>query len=246
MGKQTVEHVEYSKVETYGANAQVYVRSSGSLLRRIYIKGIDCIRFILGRNTRKISQAFLQAEREVWDILDCGPRNSFTCENRLVHNSGTIVRFADDFSDVYYNGLDKLHQGEKLDKKIRKDEEHIERACPKCGYKPCGKRCVQCGWQKKKQSLEEHAAGEMKEITIAGKKAADDKKHLYRQLVSFTRNSSSQKPREWAWNLYKQITGEHVPKKWEGEYWMMPACNVTEATKGKIQQLRIAFRHAIK
>jgi len=206
-------------------------------------KGFDCPEVSCICDVRPLRKS-LSTAIQMWGRgLRSAPDKT---ECLLLDFSGNIVRFADDFSDVYYNGLNQLHKGEKLDKKIRKDEDHIERACPKCGYKPCGKRCVQCGFQKKKQSLEEHAPGVMKEIIIGGKKAADDNHHLYKQLVSFTRNSSSQKPREWAWNLYKQITGEHVPNKWEGEFWMMPLCHVTAATKGKIQQLRIAFRHAIK
>jgi superfamily II DNA or RNA helicase len=206
-------------------------------------KGFDCPEVSCICDVRPLRKS-LSTAIQMWGRgLRSAPDKT---ECLLLDFSGNIVRFADDFSDVYFNGLNQLHKGEKLDKKIRKDEEHIEMACPKCGYKPCGKRCVQCGFQKKKQSLEEHAPGVMKEIIIGGKKAADDNHHLYKQLVSFTRNSSSQKPREWAWNLYKQITGESVPKKWEGEFWMMPLCHVTSATKGKIQQLRIAYRHAIK
>jgi superfamily II DNA or RNA helicase len=54
----------------------------------------------------------------------------------LLDFSGNIIRFAEDFTDVFFNGLEKLDDGEKLDKKIRKDEETEMKGCPKCGYKP--------------------------------------------------------------------------------------------------------------
>ena len=51
----------------------------------------------------------------------------------LLDFSGNIVRFAEDFSDIFHNGLDTLDCGEKLDKAIRKepDEEPEGKACPK-------------------------------------------------------------------------------------------------------------------
>ena len=44
----------------------------------------------------------------------------------LLDFSGNIIRFADDFSDVFYNGLESLDMGEKLDKTIRRDNEEKE------------------------------------------------------------------------------------------------------------------------
>ena len=48
--------------------------------------------FSRGRNHRAVSQTFRQAKRRVWDILDAGPRNRFTCEGLLVHNCGIAAR----------------------------------------------------------------------------------------------------------------------------------------------------------
>ena len=41
----------------------------------------------------------------------------------LLDFSGNIIRFFEDFNDIYFNGLDKLDDGDKLDKKIREKEE---------------------------------------------------------------------------------------------------------------------------
>lgn len=37
-------------------------------------------------DSREVLSAVVQTKREVWDILNCGPRHSFTCEGLLVHN----------------------------------------------------------------------------------------------------------------------------------------------------------------
>jgi len=84
----------------------------------------------------------------------------------LLDFSGNIIRFADDFSRIYYEGLDKLDDGERLDKEIRKDEEHEAKKCPKCGYTPMGKVCVGCGYKPEPKSLVEHLPGEMQEIKL--------------------------------------------------------------------------------
>lgn len=41
---------------------------------------------------RALSPAFGQTKRRVWDVLQAGPRNSFTCEGLLVHNCGIAAR----------------------------------------------------------------------------------------------------------------------------------------------------------
>jgi hypothetical protein len=49
---------------------------------------------VFGRaGSRAILPAIIQTEREVWDILNCGPRHCFTCEGLLVHNC-LILDFA--------------------------------------------------------------------------------------------------------------------------------------------------------
>jgi DNA repair protein RadD len=39
----------------------------------------------------------------------------------LLDHSGNILRFAEDFTDIFYNGLAELDCGEKLDKAVRKE-----------------------------------------------------------------------------------------------------------------------------
>ena len=53
-------------------------------------------------------------------------------------HSGNIIRFMEDFSEIYYNGLDGLGAGNKLDKTIRRDADNKEpKNCPVCGYSVC-------------------------------------------------------------------------------------------------------------
>src|SRR5574337_1713188 len=86
----------------------------------------------------------------------------------LLDFSGNIIRFAADYSEIFFDGLDALDAGEKLDKAIRRDDEDKPevKACPACGFKPFAKRCIACGHEHQAQSLIEHQPGEMQEIRI--------------------------------------------------------------------------------
>jgi len=161
----------------------------------------------------------------------------------LLDFSGNIVRFLDDFTEIFYNGLDALDMGEKLDKTIRREEGKEPSACPKCGVSPCGKRCMACGYERpSKQSTVEVTAGVMTEIVLGGKKLADDARHLYEQLCSYHRynGGSPDKAPGRVWFQYQEITGQKPPSTWKFE--STPDVRVTKNVIGKIKSLKIAWR----
>jgi hypothetical protein len=161
----------------------------------------------------------------------------------LLDFSGNIIRFADDFSRIYYEGLDKLDEGELLDKEIRKDVEHEPKACPKCGYTPMGgKRCVGCGYEVPSHSLIEHRPGEMQEIVLNGKRLAPNQEHLYAQIATYVKQRSSpDKQKGYAAHLYKDIVGTWPPRGYHPSTapWVEPTRN----TLNKIRSRQIAYAH---
>lgn len=161
----------------------------------------------------------------------------------LLDFSGNIIRFADDFSQVYYNGLDKLDDGEKLDKDIRKDEEKEPRACPKCGFTPMGKKCIHCGYAPEPRALVEHLPGEMHEVKLEnGKVLAPDEIHLYAQLATYAKaHSAPEKQKGRAACLFRDITGKWPPSHFRPD--TAPIVEPTRNTLNKIKSLRIAFMH---
>ena len=131
----------------------------------------------------------------------------------LLDFSGNIVRFAEDFTEVFFNGLEKLDDGDKLDKKIRMDDEVEAKGCPKCGYKPFHKRCMGCGYEKIESPRAEALPGHMQEITIGEgknkKKLADNAEHLWHQVVTYARiHSAPEKQQYRAAHLFKDMTGQ--------------------------------------
>lgn len=160
----------------------------------------------------------------------------------LLDHSGNITRFLDDYTDIFYNGLDALDMGEKLDKTIRKDDEEKEVvACPSCGYKPFGKRCMSCGFEVKSESLVEAHPGEMEEVVIGKKKLADSKHHLYEQLCAYARaHSAPEKQKGRAAHLFKKMTGEWPPRDYVFE--RTENVPIERNTLNKIKSLNIAFQ----
>lgn len=165
----------------------------------------------------------------------------------LLDHSGNITRFAEDFTSIFYDGLDALDMGEKLDKKIRRDDEEKDaKGCPSCGYKPFYKRCMSCGFEKQEPALQEAAAGVMEEVVMLGKKKlADDHRHLWEQLCTYARgHSSPERQRGRAWHLYQKITGKVPPA--EFDFYSTPNAEITANVRNKIKSLNLAYVKAKK
>jgi len=159
----------------------------------------------------------------------------------LLDHSGNIIRFADDYAEIFFNGLAALDAGEKLDKTVRKDDEAKEpKACPSCGFKPMGRRCVSCGFELVKEALIEVIPGAMREVFIGKTKVADNHRHLYEQVVTHTRsvgNPDTAKGR--AWHLFKHIAGVYP----EGfSYERTHNVPITKGVMNKIREKKIAYR----
>ncbi|MFE8033827.1 DEAD/DEAH box helicase [Thiohalocapsa marina] len=163
---------------------------------------------------------------------------------RLLDHSGNILRFAEDFERIFHDGLDALDAGEKLDKAIRRDEDEKEQSkCPVCGYAPFHKRCMACGHERKSASLVEHEAGEMREVMIGKKKLADDRRHLWEQVVTYARGHSAPEKQEWrARYLFKDMTGSFPPRDWR--FADTPNAVVTRNVQNQILAKNIAFAKA--
>lgn len=160
----------------------------------------------------------------------------------LLDHSGNILRFLDDFTDIFYNGIDALDMGEKLDKIVRKDQEDREsNGCPSCGYKPFGRRCMSCGFEPKIAALVESLPGEMREVMLGDKKLADNHRHLFAQLCSYAReHSAPEKQAGRAANLFKAITGDWPPSTYSIN--KVSAVAVERNTANKILSLDMAYR----
>ena len=190
---------------------------------------------------KSLSTAIQMWGRGLRSSPDTGKKDCY-----LLDFSGNIVRFAEDFTDVFFNGLDKLDDGEKLDKKIRKDEEYELKGCPKCGYSPFTKRCMGCGYERPNKQMEKALDGQMTEIFIGEgknkKKLADNAEHLWHQVVAYAKvHSAPEKQQGRAYHLFKKITG--LEPTWR--FSTAPVVEITRNVHNKIQQMNIAYKKGV-
>jgi hypothetical protein len=162
---------------------------------------------------------------------------------RLLDFSGNIIRFFEDFNDIYFNGLAKLDDGDKLDKKIRTAEEFEAKGCPRCSYKPFHKRCMSCGFEKISQTFIETENGVMKEIFIGEgknkKKLADNAEHLWHQVVTYARmHSKAETQQGRAYYLFKMMTGQDPV--WR--FTTAPNVEIGRNVINKITQMNMAWK----
>lgn len=164
----------------------------------------------------------------------------------LLDHSGNILRFKEDFEDIYFNGLDELDSGEKLDKAIRKepDEDKQSKACPSCGYRPFARRCMACGHMAISSSLIDAEAGQMCEIVmLGGKKMGDDRAHVWAQVAAYARcHSAPEKQQGRASHIYRDITGSWPPRSWHVS--TTPGVEISRNVLNKIRAKNIAFAKA--
>lgn len=152
----------------------------------------------------------------------------------LLDHSGNITRFADDFTDIYFNGLATLDKGEALDKTVRKDEqdEREKKGCPECGYKPFRKRCMSCGFEILARSEIVHEAGTMHPVTIGGKQM--ERADLFNELCAYARSRPGiQKKASFAKAKFKELTGDWPPCRWSFDH--APDVPVSEALGKKLE-----------
>lgn len=223
---------EYKKTDS----ALRVLVSVEALAKGFDVKDVECVCDC--RPLRKsLSTAIQMWGRGLRSSPETGKTDCF-----LLDFSGNVIRFASDYSDIFFNGLDALDSGEKLDKAIRRDneEEKEGKACPVCGLKPFAKRCIHCGHEVKSQSLVEHLPGEMQEIRIGKTKYADDARHLYEQACTYARSHSApEKQAGRAYWIFKKIAGVEPSRAWRFED--MPNVVITRAVMNKIRSDNIAW-----
>lgn len=159
----------------------------------------------------------------------------------LLDHSGNILRFAEDYTKIFFDGLDVLDMGETLDKAVRKEpEEGEKKGCPACGFQPFAKRCMACGFEIVNTSLVEQIPGHMREVTIGKTKAADNHQHLWQQACAYVRSHGNPATMQGrAAHIFNDIVGKFPPREWRIEN--TPGAEISRPVMNKIKSKTIAW-----
>lgn len=159
----------------------------------------------------------------------------------LLDHSGNILRFAEDYTSIFFDGLNELDMGESLDKAVRKEpEEKEKKGCPSCGFRPFAKRCMSCGFEMVSTSEVEQVPGYMREVTIGKAKAADNHEHLWQQACAYTRSHGNPATmQQRAQHIFNDIVGQFPPRSWHIDN--TPGAEITRPVLNKIKAKTIAW-----
>lgn len=190
----------------------------------------------------EMEPAFIETEREVWDILDAGPNNRFTCEGLLVHNchSGNYLRFRDQWDALYMDGVTELRDDAEKPKKEPSKAEKERAKCPKCGSLWAGgDMCPHCGHVRVRINEVVSLPGELAEIEGAPKEKYDSatKERWFQEMLGYARTKGYKDG--WAFHKYVEKFGVQPSWKKVGK-----PCGPEVA--GWIKSRQIAFAHARK
>jgi len=208
VGDEAIEPEQQKKFEDRTVDAQIQDRTPRSAICGRYIASIFKRWSFFGCYRRALSSTVTEAEREVWDILDCGPRHRFTCEGLLVHNSGNFLRFHDQWEALCERGVDELDDGAEKPKPEPTDKEKEASKCPQCGCVWSAKEdvCANCGHVRVRRNDVIEVAGQMEELSGTGKKAdkysSDYKREWYQGLIAHLRAKGKNENR--AFHLYRE------------------------------------------
>lgn len=162
-----------------------------------------------GTDHRAVSPALCEAEREVWDILDAGPCNRFTCEGLLVHNchSGNYLRFQEDWEEVYSNGCTALDESKERSRSEPTEREKKAATCPRCAsiFPSRQDFCLSCGYQRLRHHGVVVQPGELEEIKRQAAKMDQDMGVFWSELHAIA-GERGYKP-GWAYFKFKEKFG---------------------------------------
>jgi superfamily II DNA or RNA helicase len=157
----------------------------------------------------------------------------------LLDHSGNVLRFKEDYEEIFFNGFRSLDMGEKLDKIVR-EEPKESKGCPNCGNQPFSRRCICCGFELVKESGTLEAAGVMREIAMSDSADTTDYWDIWKQCCTIARgegNPATANGRAFYW--YQHVTGRKKLDSWRFE--TTPNTPITRPIANKIKRYKIKF-----
>ena len=214
----------------------VQIELSRSPIRRLNSQKDDVHRVYERSHHPTVAHPVLKTEREVWDILNAGPRNRFVCEGVIVHNclyidhGGNLAGWYDAIMDFWANGVD--HLDDTVSQKTRKEgRERTAPVCPSCGFliqyvDTSMFICPACGYQHAKKQSYTNVTGYVAPVK-KGKATKDmlnsikvwdkDKGWTWQHLVNLSikqKKGDTERARKFAYAQYKTMFQEWPERAW--------------------------------
>jgi len=155
----------------------------GLIATDILTKGFDVPDTMIGVSARPFTKSLSSHIQQMGRVMRSHPSKSFAA---WICHSGNYVRFAEDWDEVYANGVTTLDDGREKPKKEPTEKEKEAAKCPKCSafWPAHADICSCCGHVRVRRSLIEAVPGELVELFASGQKAKrEDKQKWYAELL---------------------------------------------------------------
>jgi len=174
---------------------------TGLIATNILTAGFDISDVMIGVSARPFSKSFSSHVQQMGRVMRAHEGKSFALW--LCH-SGNVIRFREDWEDVFSNGVTMLKESGEQAKKEPSEKEKKEAKCPKCSVLWTFKSdiCGSCGFVKVRMSTVDTIPGELKELEAANKKLRINNQDFYSQLIYYAQSKGYKTG--WAFHKYKE------------------------------------------
>jgi superfamily II DNA or RNA helicase len=178
----------------------------GLIATDILTKGFDVPDVMIGVSARPFSKSLSSHIQQMGRVMRKHPSKEFAL---WLDHSGNYLRFAEDWEDIYANGVDELDDGKEKPKKEPTEREKEAAKCPRCNAFWPGKAdtCACCGFVRPQRGNVTETPGELAEYSPAGKKlpGMQERQEFYSELCGIA--SERGYKRGWAFHKYREKYG---------------------------------------
>ena len=176
----------------------------GLIATDILTRGFDVPDVMIGVSARPFSKSFSSHVQQMGRVMRPHHGKQFGV---WLDHSGNYLRFRPDWDKLFTEGVTELEEGgaEKA-KKEPTEKEKKDSKCPNCGalWVVGSSSCVECGHHKPIRAVTS-VAGELHELSDAGKLVAQNNQKFYSELLHYARIRDYKKG--WAAHKYKEKFG---------------------------------------
>ena len=211
----------------------------GLIATDILTKGFDVPDVMIGVSARPFTKSLSSHIQQMGRVMRPCDGKDFAL---WLDHSGNYLRFAEDWEEVYANGVTELDDGREKPKPEPTEKEKEAAKCPRCNAFWPGRSdvCACCGFVRPQRNDVTEKAGELVEYNSAGKKlpGVQERQAFYSQLIAISEERGYK--RGWAFHKFTERYG--VQPKGLSDSPMEPS----GATRKWVQSRQIAWARGRK
>lgn len=178
----------------------------GLIATDILTKGFDVPDVMIGVSARPFTKSLSSHVQQMGRVMRAHPDKQFAL---WLDHSGNYLRFADDWEDIYANGVSELDDGKEKPKKEPTEREKEAAKCPRCNAFWPGRAdaCACCGFVRPQRNDVTERPGELAEYNSAGKKppGREERQAFFSELCGVAQERGYK--RGWAFHKYREKFG---------------------------------------